>query len=129
MNYFYDVLTPNNTPITSIITTPIKLTSGTIDYMSIFFPFGCAALVGVQIWHFGYQLFPTNRTAYYLGDNALIQFNTIVDVSEEPYTLYIKSYNLDDLYDHTIYVNVNMTRTIVNNNVVKFIKSLGIGLE
>jgi hypothetical protein len=128
MNYFYGVAIPKNTPQLTVVTTEIKLTKGTIDYISLFFPFGCAGLVGIQLWQYGYQLFPTNRDSYYLGDNVLIPFSTIVDISEEPFNLYVKGYNLDDLYNHTVYININMEKTVVNKALTKFIQALRIGV-
>lgn len=128
MNYFYPVTIDKNVLSTSPSISELKLTKGTIDYISIFFPFGCAGLVGVQLWQYGYQLFPTNRLGWYLGDNILIPFQTIVDMSEEPFNLYAKLYNEDDLYQHTVYFNINMTRFIVNSAVTKFIQSLRIGV-
>jgi hypothetical protein len=128
MNYSYEVTTPPNTPIDGAIITDIKLTKGLVDYVTMFFPFGCASLVGIQIWIFGYQLFPTNRNAWYKGDNILIAFNSDIDISQEPFMLYIHSYNLDELYSHTIYFNVNMTKGIVNTNVIKLINALRINV-
>ena len=47
---------------------------------------------------------------------------------EENWSKSIKIYNEDDLYQHTVYFNINMTRMIVNNAVTKFIQALRIGV-
>lgn len=52
----------------------MDLTVGVIHQVDILFQSGCEHLVGVQIYHGGLQLWPSNRGSYLRGNATVVSF-------------------------------------------------------
>lgn len=115
--------TPANTTKTSPLESWMGLSRGLIYRFQVFFPFGGAGLVGLKISEGGHQIYPTTPHEWLLGHGETIDF-------EDPYFITvlntkarIESYNLDDLYDHKVFVRIGV---VVNPDfIARFLPTMG----
>lgn len=108
---FSKVLTvPANTSIASYQEDRIKITTGKIKRIDVYFPWGCAGLVGIQIIRHTWQICPLTRGEWMIGNELLHSYNYNFDIRDDPIELIIKSYNTDDTYAHSPIIGVEMLR-------------------
>ncbi len=110
MIYKVDVAIDANTSIKDATNTTIKLTKGRIKKIEVYFPWGCAGLVGIQIIRKTWQLAPLTRGEWLKGNNLLLSHGYDYDLNTAPYQLVIKAYNLDDTFNHTPFVIIEIIR-------------------
>jgi len=77
------------------------LCRGTLSQVSVYFPFGCAGLVGVRIIHYEHQLYPTNPGEWFTGNDILIEFPDEYLIDQGWTEFKVEAYNEDDFYSHT----------------------------
>jgi len=86
---------------------------GTLKKVSVYFPWGCAGLVGIRIRHYEHQLYPTNLDDWYTGNEIFIEFECEYEIAEGHNEFKVEAYNEDDFYDHTPLVGFNVLRLAV----------------
>lgn len=108
MDYVLAPTIPANTPETDPLKTEIMVAAGTLSEVAIYFPWGCAGLAHVQIWHNERQIFPTNLGASYHGNDLLIEFNENYPLPDSTNKIMLVEWNEDDTYDHTPIVRLTV---------------------
>ena len=88
----------------------IKLCVGVLQKVSIYFPWGCAGLVGLRVLHYEHQLYPTNPDEWFVGNEILVEFKDEYLIVEGPNEFKIEAYNLDDFYSHSPVCSFNVLR-------------------
>jgi len=86
--------------------TEIKVTNGVIHEVGVYFPAGCAGLVYCQIYEGGHQFFPSTQGQFVRGDDVLVNTVEFYEITDAPRWITIKTWNLDETYDHTIEVYI-----------------------
>jgi hypothetical protein len=109
MRYYQELVVPAGTPVTAPTILEIKLTPGTIDHVSLYFPPSSGGFLNVQLWLNGYQLVPWERGQWLRGDDVLIPDYGRYDVQEEPYLLTVKGWSTATLFAHRALVSVELT--------------------
>jgi len=104
MIYTASILTPANTLEANAKQTEIKITNGVITQVMILFPTGTAGLVNVQFFMGGHQFVPSTEGQVIKADGVLITSPEFIEVNDAPRIITVKTWNLDDTYDHTIEV-------------------------
>ena len=108
MQFTYDIEiqpeTGENDPIREIT----KLCYGVLKRVQIDFPWGCAGLVGIRILHYEHQLFPTNPTKWFIGNEISISFECNYPIIRGWNEFKVEGYNEDDFYSHTPVVGFNV---------------------
>lgn len=109
MDYWFAVTTSANTVKADRIKTELKLTSGVITKVWMLHPEGCHGLAYASVWRGGHQLYPNNpENAYHGNDVPMIwEDNYKLD---SPALLRLETWNLDDTYEHTVYVKITVLR-------------------
>ena len=97
-----EVLTPANTPASSPIVTRLAVYPGVTRQVWVGFPRGCFALAHLQVWRWGWQLWPWTPQQSFHWDNYVYTFEDRYPILNEPLELVVKTWNLDDSYDHTL---------------------------
>lgn len=115
---------PANTSESDPYTYRIKITKGTLSTVGVYFPWGCAGLVGVQVLHLVSQLVPLSQTEYLIGNDLYVEFNYDYDINVEPLFLTVRAYNVDDTYDHTPLIFIEMYRKSVSTKLRQFLETL-----
>jgi len=128
MIYRLEETISSNTPQTAPEVFKLAVTKGVITNVWVFFPWGCANLVGVQIWYEGFQLWPISKGEWLRGNDILFHFEDPYKVETEPTFLRIKAYNEDDTYDHTPWVMLEVVKQEEIPAIERFLQTLkGLG--
>lgn len=122
MQYKRNIEIPANTATSNLLDTRIKISAGTITEVLIHIPWGCANLVGLQIFYNTWQILPLSRGEFLGGNDFTHRYQLHYEISEEPYELKVLSYNDDDTYEHTIPVIVTMSRKVVNQKLKQLLE-------
>jgi len=102
MHYSFDLEIPANTLEAAKISLVCPVNYGILRQVEIFFPWGCAGLVHVQIHRFQRQIFPSNIDSDYADNDYHLKLEEYYPILELPYSLVVWGWNLDDYFDHTI---------------------------
>jgi len=102
MLYEIDAPAPANTTALLPVEVPARLNKGVITQVSVQIPQGCMGLARAQVWRGGHQLWPTTPGAYFKGDGAIIEWPEDYELADEPLSLTIRVWNIDDTYNHTL---------------------------
>ena len=104
--YEFDVTAPANTPITNPVVVLARLVKGVIVQWEIAIPPGVQGLTGTFVRRAGHQIVPHNPESYLKGDDDRIVWPDNYVLDDEPLTLGLYTWNLDDSYPHTITVRI-----------------------
>lgn len=107
--FFHYLTISKSTPITTPLTYIMPLPIGRINKLWVEFPRGCSGLVGIQIHRGIRQIFPLPDDVWLRSDNVVIPFAFSHVIKNEPYEVIIKGYNLDDTFQHTIWIGLEMS--------------------
>ena len=108
MAYFIDLATPKNTTKEAPASESVILRPGIISKLSIRFPKGCMYLAGGRFIYQSDQIFPANQEKWFVSNNETIIIEPDFVVSGVPGELALETYNLDEIYQHTIYATIDM---------------------
>jgi hypothetical protein len=106
MIYQSTITTPANTLLASPKKTLMNVSKGLVYKMEIVFPTGSAGLAGISIFDGSYQIWPSTLNEFFTGDDTVISFEDIYLKEAAPFEFTIFTYNLDDTYEHKIYVRI-----------------------
>ncbi len=97
-----EILTPANTLPSAPVITRLGVYPGVTRRVFVGFPRGCCALAHMQIWHWGWQVWPWTPQTSFAWDDYTYTFEDRYPITEEPLELVIKTWNFDDTYPHTL---------------------------
>lgn len=108
MIYLADISTPANTPVAVPQHTVLSVTVGLVYKLEVIFPPGSSGLMGVAICDGGYQVWPSSNLEWFRGDDEMVSFDDVYVKEQPPFQFDIYTYNLDDTYDHSVFVRVGL---------------------
>lgn len=108
MQFTYEITVPVNTTKDDPERLPIKLCYGHLKRVQVFFPWGCAGWVGIRVVHYEYQLYPTNRASWFMGNDLLIDFECEYEILQGWNEFKLEGYNEDNFYPHKPIVAFNV---------------------
>jgi hypothetical protein len=123
MIYVSDITTPANTTKAQPLSTEVKIANGLVYKLEIVFPPGPYGLVGVAIYDGPHQVWPVHLNTYFRGDNISMSFDDLYLKEIPPFNFTIKTYNLDDIYEHEVIVRIGMVSKDVF--LARFLPSIG----
>jgi len=86
----------------------LKLASGIINSIEIYFPDGCCGLVHIHLDDGLYQIVPVNSDQDLVGSGNNIKFNEDIKFTSEPYELQLYGYNEDTENHHRIDIRIEL---------------------
>jgi hypothetical protein len=104
MIYQAELVIPANTLQSEPYFVDFTLPKGVITRLAILFPFGCAGLVHVQIFHNEWQAWPTTRDKSFIGDDTHLAFTENYVLGDAWNFIRVVGWNNDDSYEHTVNV-------------------------
>jgi len=107
MDYWFDCVTPPNTPKEEAVETEMKVTEGIITHVWIMHPPGCHGVAHAKIFDGIHQLYPTNPAEDYRGSGFPMEFDDAYEV-KEPSKLWLVTWNDSVSYPHAVYVRVTI---------------------
>ena len=102
MFFDYSVTIPFSTTQAAWLEQDLKLSAGVIHHVEVGFPWGCAGLVYVTLWHMDHQLWPLNPGGAFNSDDEVIAWDDRFELTSPYNWLRARLWNLDDTFDHTI---------------------------
>jgi hypothetical protein len=106
--FFHYLAIPKNTVIASYISYTLPLPISQIHRLWIEYPKGCAGLVGFQLWRGVDQIFPLPPGVWLRSDGFTLNFAFSHWIDKEPYEVQLRGYNLDDTYNHTLWIGLEL---------------------
>lgn len=105
---YWNLEIPPNTPPSDPVKIQKGIKTGRLAEIHVYFPPGCAGLVGIQIYHREHILAPCDRGEWIKGDNVMWPW--ILDWKMWGGSNYIGlvGYNLDDTYSHEILIATSL---------------------
>ncbi len=100
--YEFDVTSPANTLQAAPTEASANLNAGVVTHVGVQIPRGCVGLVHAQIWRADFQVWPTNPDGDFQGDDVVIEWNDEFAIEDEPTSLRLIVWNLDDSFPHTL---------------------------
>ena len=115
MDYQVYISTPKETPASVPLKTEIHLTQGKLFGGWVYFPYGPAGVLHLQLFRGDSQIAPTNQGASYNLDDAVIPLSLDIELEEPPYLLTAKTWNTSTTYDHALSLALFLKEARGNN--------------
>lgn len=122
MIFSHTVTVPINTTKLDPYEEKLSITRGTITSLSVYFPWGCAGLVGCQMLRLRSQLLPLSPNVWLTGNDFLHSYDYFYEITTEPYDITLRFYNEDDTYTHSPFVVIEMSRQQDTSQLSKFLR-------
>lgn len=101
-----------NVPAGTLEKTPIEVklqvAPGVIHRVEITFPDGCNNEVSCAIYRFEHQMFPSNGSVSFIGNDEKISFREFEELKVNPSILKVVFYAPNTSYDHKIVVRIGI---------------------
>jgi len=108
MIYTATITESANTAKVDATRTVLRVGKGLVWRIEAEFPPGCVGLAHLQLWDGGYQLFPSSPGESFASDSTVIAFDDLYLKQSAPFEFVAVTWNLDELYDHTMQIRVAM---------------------
>ena len=108
MFYVFPVTIPANTPASAKVKQILKIARGRIRRIHVHFPSGQIGLTHIQLNYGLHQFYPTNPEANFSSSGETIEFAEDLVLDSPPYDLQAYAWNLDDTYEHTITIRIDL---------------------
>jgi hypothetical protein len=123
MIYEHRLTISPNTPLLTPAVQLFEVHPGTLNQIGIFFPLGCRGYAHAVIYAQETQIFPTNAGTDFAADGEDLIFPEDLDIPAGATQFYIKGWNLDDTYQHT--VTVRMQISPYDKSIVSVLQMIG----
>ena len=104
MEYVFRLTIPANTPKISPERLTCKLTHGIVNHVAVAFPPGPRGLAHLVIYRYEHQVWPTNPEETFAWDDYTVEFDEEFELTERPYTMSLRGWNLSTKFSHTVTV-------------------------
>lgn len=108
MIYWLECPIPANTTKENPFILEQSIPNGVIYKLIVYFPRGCAGLSGVAIYNEDFQLYPTNRGGWFIGEDVIYQFDDTYIFDFASKMIKIRAYNLSTLYEHKVMIGIGV---------------------
>lgn len=102
MFYSFDLLIPANTLEDDPEELIAELSYGIIHQVRIVFPRGLKSMVGVRVYRFEHQIYPSREDFDLRGDGMPVSFEDRYPLLESPFNLKLRGYSPGTTYPHII---------------------------
>lgn len=101
----------------------IPMINGKIKRLWYSWRYGCADLCGFRATYHEQQLWPYSRNQWLPSFYTPIEIAENYDLDEPPYELTFELYNLDDTYEHTLFIGIEVERENTNQVLYEIIRT------
>lgn len=127
MIYTADLVIPPNTYPVLPVSTYLYVSYGVVTQVWIRWRWGAGNLAGVRISREGSAVWPYNPDAWLSSLSLETTWNEEYLLAGEPFYFLIEGYNLDDSYQHTVTVVLNVQRPSLSSNLTRFLEYMASG--
>ena len=108
MHYAYQATIEPTHTVNSPLEQSIKLGSGILKRVQIFFPSGCNQKVMCSIWNNGEQIVPTNPDGFYSLDGSIADAMMYHNLDQKTNQLWFVGWSTGTDYDHTLSIMLDV---------------------
>lgn len=105
---YWNLEIPANTPPGEPVKLRKGIRTGRIAEIHVYFPAGCAGLVGVQIYNREHIIAPSDKGEWIKGDDVMWPWILDWIMTGGGNYIGLVGYNLDDTYSHEIMVAISL---------------------
>jgi len=102
------ITTPANTAKSDSLITFLSVSKGLVYRIEVEFPAGCWGLQHCQIFDGSYQVYPSSRQDSFHSNGFTVGFDDSYLKQIAPFEFRIKTWNLDETYEHKIQVRMGL---------------------
>lgn len=95
----------------------LAILPGTVAAVMVRFRYGSGNLCGIRVHHAEIQRWPYIPGEWIPSSPYLYEFEEDLRIDQEPYELRIETYNLDDTFEHHVWVALVIKRQVENEKV------------
>lgn len=106
--YAYQITIPANTPSSSPYEVRKTVRGYELRRIIVLIPDGHFGLTGLRVIYGVDNIIPDNPDGWIIGNDESVPFFVYFKLPERETTLRFQGYNLDDTYDHSFYVRVEV---------------------
>jgi len=125
MIYSGEIVVPANTSKAIPISDQVDVVQGVVRKVWVRWRWGSANLCGCKVFRGGFQLWPSSLGEWFPSNVQDVAFDAEYEVTAEPFHFIIRAYNLDDTYDHTLWVGFSLLRGSMVGNLLGMLRVLG----
>ena len=127
MQYVVSLTVPKNTPQSKPLSVEIIPQAGSIERGRIMFPLNAAGLLGARLLDRDQQFMPApnSPTGWVTGDGVTIEWEEDRQLTGPPYRMLLQAYNLDDTYNRTIELRLEIVQQSMRSMMAQLIGELG----
>jgi len=92
----------------NLVSHSLKVTSGVVYKVTVWFPYGCAGTTRIAIFDGNYQCWPTTIGQFFSGSRVKYDFEDTYLKEKPPYEFIIKGYNSDSRNNHLAYIHIGL---------------------
>lgn len=128
MRYACSLTIPANTLQSAPVEESLDLPFGRIKQVFVLHPAGSVGLAHVQVFYQTRQIIPATPGESFVGNKTVRDFPDNIPIHEPPFAITIRGWNLDETYEHTIYVELTVLPEVVYVPVIMSSPTLPEGL-
>jgi len=129
MIYCKEISIPANTQAVLPYKAQVDVVEGIVKRVWVRWRWGSANLGGCAIFRAGFQLWPTTLREWFPSTTQDTVFDEGYKVDDEPLHLIIKSYNLDTLYQHKLWVGFSVLRPKYTSGILEWLEFISSGVS
>lgn len=108
MHYSYEITVSSTDSVDDPLIFPVKLASGIIKTVEIYFPLGCRRTVRCSLFDRAAQVLPSNADGFYSLDGDTVRANLHYDMDAKDNILYLVAWSIGSVYDHTLTLHIEV---------------------
>ena len=124
MIYSQEIVIPANTPIHFPVRSEISVVEGVVKRVWVRWRWGSADLCGCAIFREGFQLWPTTGSEWFPSSIHETVFEEMYKIGEEPLHLIVRAWNVDDTFDHKLWIGFSVIRPKYTQGITEFLEFL-----
>jgi len=123
--YSQEIVIPLNTLEGAPISRRLDIVEGVIKRVWVRWRWGSANLCGAAIYRGGFQVWPSSGDEWFPSSIRDTEFTEEYEVNDEPLHFIVRAYNVDDTYDHTLWVGMSVLRGSMTGKLFDMLRVLG----
>jgi hypothetical protein len=94
--------------------TILRVTSGVIRHVWLRWRWGIGNLGGLRGYYQEFQYWPISLNQWLPSSDRALDFEESLVIQTDPSSIVLETYNLDDLFDHTVFFALNILRPSIS---------------
>ena len=125
MFYSRTLTIPSKTYQASPVRANMRLSEGIVRRVWVRWRWGTGGLCGVRMRYREYVHWPLSQEEWFPSTPSPLEFADSFKLSDVPSTIVLEGYNIDDTFDHTVWVAFDIQRPMMSEGMRGFLQDVG----